>query len=204
MTNVVQSTFFALLIAIGFTLSTSAQTTVITTNYYVVTGSTLPDIQASLARARPDKTQSAQDGLTVWQVDWHFSTLNSASGCRVSTFNTAAKITITLPRWVGSTNASQELKTEWQRYLRALAEHEYGHAQNGLAAAKEIQERLRQPGEDSTCEALRQRLHLLCQTIVNKRKAADQAYDQRTNHGATEGARFGRRKRPDGPRANPF
>ena len=195
MTKAVRNTSLAFLIAISYPLSALAQQTMITTNYYVVSGSTLREIQASMAGARPDKARSSHDGLTAWQVDWNFSTVTTGSGCRLSTFNTSAKITITLPHWVGSTNASQELKMEWQRYLRALAQHEYGHAQNGLAAAREVHDRLRQAGEDSNCEALRQRLNLLCQNIVSKHKEADQAYDQRTRHGATEGARLGRRER---------
>ena len=204
MAKVVCSISLAFLLDVVFALGTSAQQTVITTNYYVVTGTTLREIQASLAAARPTKTRSAQDGLTVWQVDWHFNTFTSGAGCRLTTFNTSAKITITLPRWMGSTNASPELKTEWQRYLRALAQHEYGHAQNGLAAVREIQERLGQVGEDSNCEALRLRVNVLCQSIVGKYKEADRAYDQRTGHGATEGARLGRRSRPEQSREKAF
>lgn len=188
----------ATLVRIGFLCllvfhSALAQTTVTcTTNYYTVTGATIREIHESFRQSRPWRAKSSLDALTVWTVNWRFSVASSGSACRVSTFSTATTITITLPRWIAPTNAGDFVKTEWQRYIKALGEHEYGHAQFGLIAAAEVQKQLKTAGEDPNCESLKQRLNSLCQNVVKAYKQQDDAYDQRTEHGATQGARLGR------------
>jgi predicted secreted Zn-dependent protease len=167
------------------------------TNYYAVKGESLREIHQSLRQARPWK--AGHDGFTVWSVSWRFSTTMGRSVCRMSAFGTTATITITLPRWVAPTNATDLLKTEWDRYIKALGQHEYGHAQFALAAAGEIHKRVKEAGEDANCESLKQRINGLCESTVQKYKGMDETYDQRTEHGATQGARLGRGGRPERP-----
>lgn len=167
------------------------------TNYYAVKGESLREIHQSLRQGRPWK--ASHDGFTMWSVSWRFSTTLSRSVCRMSTFGTTAAITITLPRWVASTNTSDVLKTEWERYIKALGQHEYGHAQFALAAAGEMHKRIKEAGEDANCESLKQRINGLCESIVQRYKGMDETYDQRTEHGATQGARLGRGGRPERP-----
>jgi predicted secreted Zn-dependent protease len=126
-------------------------------------------------------------------VNWRFGTSHNGSVCRLATFTTTTTITITLPRWVAPTNAAESLKTEWGRYIHALGQHEYGHAQSALAASAEMQKRSKDVPEDPSCESLKQRVDALCQSIVQKYKQMDEAYDQRTDHGRNDGARLGRR-----------
>jgi predicted secreted Zn-dependent protease len=194
----------ATLVRIGFLCLTlflthvaSAQTTVTcTTNYYTVRGATIREIHESFRQARPWKTKSTLDAQTVWTVNWRFTVASSSSACRVTTFSTTTTITITLPLWTAPTNATDFVKTEWQRYFKALSQHEQGHVQFGLAAAAEIQKQMKSIGEDPSCENLKQRLNSLGHNVVKSYKQQDDAYDQRTEHGATQGARLGRGPRP--------
>jgi len=190
MSNVGKATLLCL--AVFMSLRVSGQTTFCTTNYYTVTGATIREIHESLRQARPGKTKSTLDGLTVWNVNWRFTLANSGSACKIATFSTTTTITITLPRWMMPTNATGPVKVEWQRYFKALSEHEYGHAQFGLMAGAEVQKRIRETGEDSNCESLKQRVNELCKATIKTYKEQDGAYDQRTEHGATQGARLGR------------
>jgi predicted secreted Zn-dependent protease len=193
-----------LCLAVFMPLRVSAQTFLCTTNYYMVTGATIREIHESLRQARPGNLKSTVDGLTVWNVNWRFTLANSGSACRIATFSTTTTITITLPRWIMPTNATDPVKAEWQRYFKALSEHEYGHAQFGLIAGAEIQKRAREAGEDTNCESLKQRINALCEATIKTYKERDGAYDQRTEHGATQGARLGRgepRERPAPPRS---
>jgi predicted secreted Zn-dependent protease len=167
-----------------------------TTNYYPVTGDDLRAIHLSLRQSQPRRSAGGYDGLAVWNINWRFSASQNGSVCRLATFTTTTTINITLPRWVAPTNASAAVRAEWDRYIRALGQHEYGHAQYALAAAGEMQRRLKEVSEDGSCEGLKQRVNSFCQAIVQKYKQLDSAYDERTDHGRNEGARLGREHRP--------
>lgn len=169
------------------------------TNYYAVTGSDLREIHQSFRAARPSRETGGHDGFTVWNVSWRFNTFYNGSVCRLSGFSTTTTITIALPRWIVPTNATDTLKAEWARYIKALGQHEYGHAQLALGAAGEIQKRIREVTEDPSCDSLNQRVSGVCEGIMQKYKDFDAAYDQRTNHGLNDGARLGGWDRPRPP-----
>ena len=168
-----------------------------TTNYYSVTGDTLAEIHHSLRQGRPWKDKFHGDGLTDWRVDWRFSLAESADGCRIRQFTTTTTITITLPRWTASTNAPPNVRKAWERYIAALGQHEAGHAQFGLAAAAEMQKGMKSTGLEPACETLKEKINGLCQRIVEDYKKRDKDYDQRTDHGVTQGARLLFRTRPE-------
>jgi len=167
------------------------------TNYYSVTGSNLREIHQSFRQGRPWRGTGGHDGFTVWNLTWRFGTAHNGSVCRMTTFSTTTSINITLPQWLAPTNATDELKAEWTRYISALGKHEYGHAQFALAAAADMQKRAREVSQDASCDGLKQRINSVCETVVQKYKQMDDAYDQRTEHGIKEGARLGRGRRPD-------
>lgn len=169
----------------------SAQHVSCRTNYYAVTGSDLREIHQSMRSSRPRQT-GGHDGFTVWNVSWRFSTVYNGTVCRVNGFSTTTAITITLPRWTAPTNAADTVKAEWARYIQALGQHEYGHAQFAMVAAGEIQKGVRALGDDPSCDSLKQRVSSLCDGTLQKYKGLDAAYDQRTNHGINDGARLGR------------
>ena len=169
------------------------------TNYYAVTGGDLREIHQSFRASRPWRETEAHDGFTVWNVSWRFNTIYNGSLCRLTTFSTTTTINITLPRWVAPTNAADSLKAEWDRYIRALGQHEYGHAQLALMAAAEIQKRAREVTDDPSCDGLKQRVSSLCEGVLQKYKDLDTSYDQRTNHGMNDGARLSRGERPRPP-----
>jgi predicted secreted Zn-dependent protease len=125
-------------------------------------------------------------------VNWKFTTSYNGSVCRVTTFTTTTTVNITLPRWIIPTNAPETLKAEWARYIQALGQHEYSHAQIALSAAAEMQKAVNKMAEDASCDTLKQRLSSLCETAMQKYKQMDDSYDQRTEHGIKQGARLGR------------
>jgi predicted secreted Zn-dependent protease len=159
-----------------------------TTNYYAVTGTTLGEIRDSLARSRPWKDKSSLDALTQWRIEWRYQFASSDAGCRCTSFTTKTTIAITLPRWTRSTNAAPETATHWDRYMTALRRHELGHAQIGLAAAAEQHKRINEVGRQTDCAALKKKIDMLAQQTVDDYGRRDRDYDERTGHGAKEGA----------------
>ena len=159
-----------------------------TTNYYLVTGATLPEIRRSINAARPWKDQQNTDAMTKWRVNWRFTFAQSAEGCYCNTFSTITTIAITLPRWIAPTNAPQPLKDTWARYFTALTKHEVGHTQIGLSAAAELQKRSRDFGTLADCENLKAKINGIAERVMRDFQKRDEEYDERTRHGATEGA----------------
>jgi predicted secreted Zn-dependent protease len=169
-----------------------------TTNYYTVTGATVPEIRQSMRQNRPWKERLDLDGMTDWKVAWHFGVTATANGCRCSSFGTQTTITVTMPRWFPPTNAPDTVKQIWQKYAVALAQHEAGHGAIALAAAAEVQRRIQAIGESADCASLRQQINALGHQVVEDHRKRDQEYDASTRHGATQGASLpgrGRRER---------
>jgi predicted secreted Zn-dependent protease len=104
---------------------------------------------------------------------------------------------MTLPRWIAATNTPPEIKTAWQRYITALGQHEAGHAQFALNAAAEMQ-RQSKTAEMADCEALKSTLNSQSQAILEDYRRREREYDERTKHGAAQGAVL----RPDRPNDN--
>src|SRR5262245_7579054 len=153
---------------------TAQNTTIWTTNYYSVTGANFFELRRSLDQARPWKTRPPVDGSTAWQIEWQFSVVPTAGGCRCGSFSTRTTITTTLPLWMAPTNASRVMREDWARYFKALAQHEAGHAQHGLEAASEQSRRIAELGEDAECSRLKRRINGVAREIVEAFRKRDQ------------------------------
>jgi predicted secreted Zn-dependent protease len=158
-----------------------------TTNYYSVTGAVPREIRQSINRSRPWKS-STTDALTSWRVEWRFAVVPTSGGCRCSAFSTTTTIAITMPRWMLPAGVDPSAKARWERYIRALGEHENGHAQLALAAAAEMQKRIKALGEQPDCEGLRSRINDTGNAVLEDFRKRENDYDERTKHGATQGA----------------
>ena len=159
-----------------------------TTNYYSVTGATLVEMRQSIRQSRPWKDRFDADGFTDWRVAWRFVVTPSEGGCRCSSFTTQTTIVTTLPRWNAPTNAPEAPREIWQKYVTALGLHEAGHAQLSLAAAAELQRRSKDVAEAADCETLKKRLNDLGERVIEEHRKRDREYDERTQHGTTQGA----------------
>jgi predicted secreted Zn-dependent protease len=172
-----------------------------TTNYYAVTGATLGEIRQSIRASRPWKQRQDVDGMTDWRVAWRFSVTPTPGGCRCATFTTQTTIAITMPRWSGPTNAPESTRQMWQRYVDALGQHEAGHGAIALTAAADLQKRIKEIGDAPDCDNLKARINALGQQVMEEHRRRDREYDERTRHGATQGAVLsGRRGRRESPK----
>jgi len=171
-----------------------------TTNYYSVTGATLPEIHRSLRQQRPWKERQPVDGWTEWRVEWRFSVAPGEGGCRLAGLGTKTIIQTTLPRWVAPTNAAPGLQNAWSNYVSALALHESGHAAVAFGAAAEIQKRLKAAPAGADCSTLTQTINNLGEQVLAEYRQRDKEYDERTQRGATQGASLPSGRRRDGSR----
>jgi len=166
-----------------------------TTNYYSVTGATLPEIRQSVRQNRPWKERLDVDGLTEWRVTWQFGVMPTPNACQCSSFGTQTAITITLPRWTAPTNAPDTIKQIWRTYAAGLGQHEAGHAAIAVAAAADVRRRVQGAGGGKDCASLKQRINDLGRQVIEEHRKRDKEYDEQTQHGATQGASFPGRTR---------
>ena len=156
------------------------------TNYYSVTGASIREIRRSMDHSRPWK-EANHSGRTEWRLEWRCEVTPEASGCRCSSFATTTTITNTLPRWTPPAAASDELKTAWVRFVKALGEHEDGHSRFALEAVADMHKRIKQLGPAPDCHQLRRRIDDLAGRVLEEYRQREKEYDRRTQHGAAQG-----------------
>ena len=157
------------------------------TNYYSITGASLRDIRRSMDQSRPWKEPANLSGLTEWRIDWRFELTPVEGGCRCSSFTTTTTITNTLPRWTPPAGTPEELKSAWNRFFKALGEHEEGHSRLALAAVADLHKRIKELGPAPDCNGLRKRINDLAGRVIEENRQREKDYDRRTQHGATQG-----------------
>ena len=160
---------------------------VVRTDYYEVRGATAEALLASL-RAHKRFTNYA---ATEWHIDWNYDYLLKPDECILRSFNVRVLIRYTLPHWVDSENADKALQGEWQRYFGALQLHESGHGGFGLAAGKEMVKLVNsRDWRAADRKELKARLDEECEKTLREFRAREAAYDEKTDHGRTQGARL--------------
>jgi predicted secreted Zn-dependent protease len=160
---------------------------IIRTDYYKVRGITAEALLASMKANQP----STNHASTEWRIDWDYEYLIKPDECILRSFSTRVRVRYTLPQWVDSQRADKALQGEWKRYLGALGLHESGHAGFGIAAAKEMVRLVnstewRAPDR----KELKARIDEACKETIREYRAREAAYDEKTDHGRTQGARL--------------
>lgn len=150
---------------------------------YAVTGATEAEVRANIRDKQPSK---GFDGYTRWHVNWRYAHASTASGCAVSDIHVRLDIAIIMPKLESGKAA---LRESFETYIKALTEHELGHAETGRMVARNIDARLASLTAP-TCEALDRTARELAHAITREGNAQDIAYDVRTGHGETQGARW--------------
>ena len=172
----------------GLCGANAEDTTIIRTNTYTVSGTTIREIRADLARKRPWKSEL--DGYTAWKIDWSYRTETTESGCRLHSFNVRTEITITVPRWTPPENTDPQTKANWAAYISGLLAHEDGHKRIALAAANEVRSRVKQVASATTCGELDAAIKREADKAVEEFKRREKLYDERSDHGRKDGATF--------------
>ena len=152
---------------------------------YAVHGDTPAAARAQMNEERPVGTHGPFDALTKWFVSWHYPHLIDSRGCRAGEPHIDVTITTTLPRW-----DEGELSHRWQSYFAGLRVHESGHAQNARAAGQAVLETLKKLPPAGSCSELDDEASREGKELLRSFNAEDDAYDQRTRNGQSQGATF--------------
>ena len=158
---------------------------------YDISGSSGVDLRAAMERLGPKDPVSGTpyDGYTKWTISWSYG-YERANACALADVRVVARIRITLPRWGGIGRADPSLAAEWSRFIAALRRHENEHAGIASNAARRVARRLAALGPSRSCARLERKADAAAGQILKEVRAAEIAYDKRTGHGDTQGARF--------------
>ncbi len=159
--------------------------------HYDVRGATAAQLRTEMSARGPVGPGGGRfDGYTRWYVSWRYAFRSGNSQCAIDRVTTDVKVTTTLPRWADEARADGALRDQWRRYLAALTQHEDGHAQNGLGAARDIDAAIARLPAESNCDAMSARANAAGQAILRQYNQRDLDYDRDTGHGRSQGAVF--------------
>ena len=180
-------------LGLGSPLIASAVEIVRDNQTYQVLGTTRDEILAGMRRLAPldPATGEPRDALTRWELDWRYDTREGVQGCDIARVWTTLKVTTILPRHGAASTLPDDLRQEWTRILQRLTDHEEAHVRIATDAAREVEtslDRLHRPN----CATIERDAREMGETIVQRARARERAYDTQSNYGKTEGANFRR------------
>lgn len=155
--------------------------------FYDVEGSTAGELAQSMRRNGPLWNGRRVRGLATWNLRWNARWQNLGGRCAVSALDVRLEAEIRLPRWRQPPDASPELVEHWNRFVRAVAEHEAGHIASQADAARELRNRLRRQSAP-TCSLLDVQLRQEANRVIAYYRERDRHYQQSTRGGGTQGA----------------
>lgn len=190
------SRFFYLLWVLAVSMVTSqaaemlvrppiSSTVSVVTNYYVITGSTVPEVYDSMRQSPFYRTNSFYEARTDWWVNWDFQSRKKGETYRLDKVTIRSRAVITMPKFVPGPKGSADVIQYWDRHMVALIRHELGHVDFAKQAAAGLQKKLSVLKDFDSAYELRQTVNKLGDETVRKYQQKERDYDRDTNHGAT-------------------
>ena len=162
-----------------------------TTEYYEIKGGSDRELKKMMQSLGPKGSDGKRYyAHTAWQVNWNFYMGRRFGGCMIAGIQTTVNVKYLMPKWVDEKNGPEMVQKHWREFMQALQEHEKGHADIAMKAAKEIEEALPRTKLQPVCEAVAKKANESGQEIINKFVAMEKDYDSKTKHGKTQGAVF--------------
>lgn len=177
----------SIILALLFSAAAESQALVNTRHiYYAVTPTSPHDILSSLNSATPIRENGEPfHAYTDSFVEWKFRWKAKNGYCSISSVSVTADITFTLPK-LGS--APSHVKCIWHSWYPNLLRHENNHKGHAIAIAEEIETGIANLPIEKSCALLTKNANALGHRLLERLRQMDKSYDQRTNHGETEGA----------------
>ena len=163
---------------------------VVTTNYYVVTGTNYSGLRASIMLNRPWRDTFAYDARTEWQARFSYSYRQRGGQQQGADFEVRTRVTVTLPRWIPPQPCDADLLRRWTQYFIGLMRHEQGHVRLAREASAEINRRLERLPAFPSARDLRATANSTFTNTLKEYQKKEQDYDRETQHGVTQGALF--------------
>lgn len=148
--------------------------------WFAVRGHTRQQIRASMLETAPysERRGSRVWGQCAWRIRWEFKHRRDATSCRIGEMTLFLGATMKLPRWMDESDAPADLRGQWTDFAKRLRQHEDGHRNNGIAAARDLARRLRGLPEFRTCEDLNAEITRAHERVRSEYAQLDLAFDR--------------------------
>lgn len=128
---------------------------------------------------------------TRWQLRWNFRVeQHPGASCALASAKTELDIHMTLPRWMPPANAPPALVKRWNTFADALRNHEDGHRDIAVEAARVVTDRVANAQPEKDCGTLKKQLGRIADDTLREYHDKESSYDVTTLHGETQGATF--------------
>lgn len=127
-------------------------------------------------------------GAYVWRLNWRFWFKADGFGCRMTDAQVHLASITAVPTW-SDDGASDYIKTQWERYEKALLAHEEKHRDIAVASARTLRPQLMRL-RNRNCDSLKAAGNELGNKVSAQIQTLQDEYDTATRHGHTEGARW--------------
>lgn len=160
--------------------------------YYSISGNTAAQLRQQMNRlgAKDTNENRRYDGATYWDLRWEYRYTYDRDFCRVSQAKVRVNINTVLPKWQPSLANNPALINRWNRYFKALKQHELGHHRHAVSAGQELLADLRNFRAYPNCHKLKEAIDFQGHTVITKYQQQDLQYDLLTDHGTRQGAVF--------------
>ncbi len=158
-----------------------------TIEYYDIYGSNINDLKLEIQKKGSKEGSKRYDAYTTWRVGWEFETISSNNKCTLKNVIVITEIKIVMPKWVNYSSAKKEVRQIWDKYYKALLDHENGHKEIGLKAADEIEKEIKKIKPKSSCDELERDINRNGDYVIAKYNSVEKEYDRKTNHGLNTG-----------------
>ncbi len=156
--------------------------------HYDLQGNSIQALQAEKNEKGPLDNGKRFFANTHWELRWSYRYEQKGGGSVITTLSVTADIHYTMPRRVLPPGETDHVAQQWARFIGALTTHEQGHAENGAQHGKALYALLRKPRVFASVQELKDFVATEGAKCLAEAKAADVAYDGRTEHGEKQGA----------------
>ena len=160
------------------------------TRYYQIAGDSELDLREEMDAKRLEcYGGTAYDACTGWYIKWYIPTESVNDSCD-GPIKVEVDVVFSYPQWDFQNNSSQDLREKWDKYILALELHENGHKENAIEGGEELWLVLNNLSNEYNCEDLSYVADEKGSEILEKVRGKDISYDDKTDHGESQGAVF--------------
>ena len=157
--------------------------------YYEVIGVNINDLRSETIKHSPIK----QNGITFrGRAQWHIMPYYKIKKLKdlwyYDNVSATVDITFTMPRWTDYRKANRDEQKRWDIYYKALMDHENGHKNIAIDAAKKLCNTLVQLESHKGKAELKSIGTIRANEIYRECKILNKQFDDETEHGVKTGA----------------
>ena len=148
--------------------------------YFSISGTTIEEIEADLARRGPKvkATNARHPGATQIEFKTRVTYGERNGRCGVHDVNVTAKAEVILPRWRRSARADADTRLIWDVLAADIKRHEEYHVTIARNYARELENTLKEIRNKAGCDRAQETVKAATATILERHDRAQERFDR--------------------------